>query len=108
MSGMQEHETVSVNGQAYLIPQWILDNNAKAEDFYKVLNFVEFHSGQDDFDRLGDNDFLDSECFSAYAVTMGINEGDALIRDVADSLFGWVTDYDAEDHTLVCLKPLKI
>ena len=98
-------KTLVISGKTYQLPNWVVENNAVAKDFYQVLNVEEVISGQDDFDRLG-NDYLDSECFSAFALAKGINEDDVLISEVAQSMFAWVTDYDEEDHTLVYLQEI--
>ena len=96
-------ETIVISGKTYKLPNWVIENNASAEDFYHVLNVEEVITGQKDFDRL-DNDFLDSECFSVYAEAKGISEDDVMIHDVAAATFAWITNYDKEDYTLVYLE----
>lgn len=99
-------ETLVIDGIVYSLPVWVIENNRNAVDFYGVLSVIEVISGQEDFDRLGDNDFLESQCFEAYAEEHGVNEGDVMINDIKKSMFAWITDYSKEDFFLVYLNPV--
>mgnify|MGYP001291925070 FL=1 len=97
---------VVIDDVKYIIPSWIGEHNSKAPDFYKVLNIVEIFAGKENFDYIEsqNGNYLDSECFAVFAEEMGINEDDALINEVSDAMFAYVTDYDEEDFTMVMLR----
>lgn len=96
---------LNIDGKNYQLPEWVLNHNAQCGNFYKVMSVCDIVSGNEDFDRMG-NDWLESDCFGAYASEHNMVADDVNIEDVKDALFAILTDYDAEDYTLVYLKPV--
>lgn len=105
---MTNQNVITVNGKQFKLPEAVILNNAEAVDFYHVLNVVEVITGKEDFDRIDNEggDYLESECFAAYAEAMKISEDDALIHQVSEATFAWFTDYNAEDYSLYMLIPV--
>ena len=98
------NKIINVDGIDYKIPAYIIERNEKAEDHYGQLFLDEVVTGQEEFDRVGDNDFLEAEVFSVYAEHFGIEEDDVQIEDVRNSMFAYYKDYDDEDYELVLLE----
>lgn len=99
--------TIVINGSTYKIPAHIVERNATyADDHYGQQFLKEVITGAEDFDRIDseNGDWLESQCFAAYAKHFNIDEGAADISEVKNSVFGWFSDYDEEDWDLYLLE----
>ena len=76
------------------------------DDHYGQKFIKEVITGAEDFDRIDNEggDWLESQCFAVYAEHHNIDEGDADISEVKNSLFGWFSDYSEEDWELCLLE----
>ena len=99
-------KTLVINNNTYKLPEWVVENNAKAEDFYGVLSVQEIFTGREDFDRIDseNGDWFESQCFEAYGNHFGVNGDDAPINVVGETMYAWITDYDREDWTMIVLE----
>lgn len=95
--------TLNIDGQQYKVPNHVIETNQKSQSIYDMLYLNDIISGEEDFDRL-DNDFLESECFSAYAEHHGIDEDDACISAVRNSMYAYYQDYKGEDCDLFLIE----
>lgn len=100
--------TIVINGTTYKLPASVVAQNEEAYngEIYKQLFLQEIITGLEDFDRIDNEggDWLESQCFAAYAEHHKIDEGDADISEVRESLFGWFSDYDKENFALYLLE----
>lgn len=95
-------DTIMIGGVTFELPD--IDT-----DIYSGMQLQEVITGLEDFDRIDamGGDWLESECFEAYARHHNIDEGDAPIDEVRESTFAWYSDYKGEDHELILLVPVK-